>query len=251
MILYAALAVSAVLAALLVVRYDLYEREPLPMLLVMGGAGALVMRVAGWSERVMLDRFSDPGLATISLVAATHEEALRLGLVALFAAVAAGQFNDPIDGLIYGSIVGLGMAVMESVDHMDYVPELPAALPPTEVVRLMGHLVLGGITCYGLGLAKLRIPRWGWWLAGSVAFSTVLHFLWDWIAFTSWVSGLMPWWQTTAAIALMLGGLLVYGVLVILGSDHSRRVFAPRSTRELWGWPFSLWRGRAPTFPVE
>lgn len=239
MILYATLAVTAVLAAALVYRYDLYEREPWYMLLLMGGAGMLGMRVTAWSERVMLGCFSEPGLAVIALVAATHEEGIRLLIVTLLALVARGQFNDPMDGLVYGSAVGLGMAVTESVDHMEYLPGMPSVLPPTEVVRLLGHLVLGGITCYGLGLARVRAPGWGWWLAACATLAMAWHFLWDWIAFTVWVTGPMQWWQTAAAIALMLTGLLAYGFLVVVGSRDSRLTFAAASGKTLRGWPFS------------
>ena len=66
--LYVAIAVGAVLAAILVYRYDLYEREPWYMVLLMGGVGMAAMRVAGWSEETMLDAFADPGLAVIGFL---------------------------------------------------------------------------------------------------------------------------------------------------------------------------------------
>jgi RsiW-degrading membrane proteinase PrsW (M82 family) len=125
---------------------------------------------------------------------------------------------------------------------MAYLPAMPSALPPSELVRLLGHLVLGGITCYGIGLARMRMRHWPRWLIGGLAFGILWHFLWDWIAFSSWTGEAFVWWHNAAAIGLMLSGMLVYGVLVVHGSNHSRDTFAPHDARELWGWPFTIWR---------
>ncbi len=74
--------------------------------------------------------------------------------------------------------------------------------------------------------------------------SISLHFLWDWIAFSAARAGVMAWWQTLGAMAILLGGILFYGALVVQGSDWSRRVFAPDSPRSLWRWPFTLLASR-------
>lgn len=240
MLLYGALAACATLAALLVYRYDLYEREPWYVLALMAAAGFGAMHVAGWTETWTLDRVrGEPSHALIAIVAATQEEGLRLIAVIVLALVARRQVNDPIDGLIYGSVFGLGMAVAESLDHMRYLPEKPSLLPPSELVRLLGHLVLGGITCFGVGLARLGVRRWPWALLGCAALATTWHFLWDWIAFSAWEAGVMTHWQTAGGIALMLSGLLLYGALVVAGSSRSRSMLAPESARTVWGWPFT------------
>jgi hypothetical protein len=77
-------------------------------------------------------------------------------------------------------------------------------------------------------------------LAGCLAVSIGLHFLWDWIAFTVAAERSMQWWQSAAAVLIMLGGILFYGMLVVVGSDWSRRVFDPHSAKRLWGWPFTI-----------
>ncbi len=247
MILYLTLLCCALLAGLLVYRYDLYEREPVFLLVITALVGVAAMWLAAVLEELTLSAIADPSLTQVALVAATHEEGLRLLLVGAFAFLVPSQFNDPMDGLVYGSVLGVGMAVAESVDRMMYLPVLPDVLPATEVVRVLGHLVLGGIACFGIGLARMRAARWPWWLVGCATVATTWHFLWDWMAFNA--SGrmdLLPM-QNAAGVLLMATGLLVYGVFVIMGSNASRRVFAPCSQRELWGWPFTLWRGRPGT----
>ncbi len=239
--LYATLALCSTLAALLVYRYDLYEREPWYMVVLMAGAGAGAMWLLNFAEPYTLMLLRTQSIPAIAAVAATHEELTRLILVGGLALLAPHQLNDPIDGLVYGSIVGLGMAVTESVGVIGTLPDGITVLPPSELVRLLGHLVLGGITGYAIGPARLGQSGWPLWLAGCLTFTIFWHLAWDWIAFTAQARGSMAVWETAAGITLMLMGLLVFGALVARGSGHSRAAVAPRSTRRVWGWPFSIW----------
>ncbi len=245
MLLYGSLAVCALFAALLVYRYDMYEREPWFMILLAAALGAGAMWLVGELEGLTIALLGDaPADVIIAAVPATHEELARLIVVAGLAIFLPKQFNDPMDGIIYGSIVGLGMAINESIFYLQLWQPDGSLIPPTEVIRLFGHLVMGGITGFAIGMARMRMPRWPLVLAGCLAVSMSLHYLWDWIAFASARAGGIGWWPNAAGIGLMLGGILFYGVLVVIGSDWSRRVFKPRSRRSLWGWPFTLLMSR-------
>ena len=249
MLLYGTLALCALLAGLLVYRYDMYDREPWYMMVTAIVVGAATMWGLGyledWSISFLRETASVwsavPIHVSLSLVAATHEELAKLLVVVGFAVLARRHFNDPLDGIIYGSVAGLGMAIQESLQYLnDWNTTGP--LPATEVLRLLGHLVMGGITGFGIGMLRMRIPRSVRTLLGCLLVSTALHFFWDWISLSAAQSSVMPWWQRLSAIALMLWGCLFYGVLVITGSRWSSEVFSPRRRLSLWGWPFSLWR---------
>ena len=226
MVLYSSLGVCALLAALLVYRYDMYEREPWYMVLVAIGLGWGVMWLTGLAETWTLGRVGGTDVI-VAAVAATHEELARLLVVIGLAVVLPKQFNDPMDGIIYGSLVGVGMAVDESLFYLGLGAATDALLPPAEVIRITGHLVMGGITGFAIGMARMSIRGWPWALAGCLAFSTGLHFLWDCLAFAAIRQGVMTPLQTFAAVSLMLSGILFYGVLVVVGSGWSRRTFAP------------------------
>ncbi len=101
---------------------------------------------------------------------------------------------------------------------------------------------MGGITGFAIGMARMSIKGWPRVLAFCLLFSIGLHFLWDCLAFSAIRQGVMTPLQTAAAIGLMLGGILFYGALVVVGSEWSRRVVAPQSMKSLWGWPFTLLR---------
>jgi RsiW-degrading membrane proteinase PrsW (M82 family) len=237
LLLYVTLGLCAVFAAALVWRYDLYEREPWFMVLLAVALGIGAMMVAGWAETFTIDLLATRCDVVIAAIAATHEELVRLAVVAALAVFVSRQLNDPMDGIIYGSLVGVGMALNESRSFLD-LWGTEGALPPSEPVRIFGHLVMGGITGYGVGLARMRLPRWWLVLVGCLFFSMALHFLWDWLAFTAIRAGFMTRWQTAAAVSLMVGGIVFYGRLVVRGSEHSQRVFSSDRKRSLWGWPF-------------
>lgn len=145
--LYIALALCALAAAALVYRYDLYDREPWPLLGVAAGLGALGMALAGVVERAAFAALPAlaAGAAAPALTAAVLEELVKLGSVLLVARVARARFNDAMDGLIYGSLAGVGMALEESLAWLRLAQAGAGVLPGAEVVRLVGQLVMGGL----------------------------------------------------------------------------------------------------------
>jgi RsiW-degrading membrane proteinase PrsW (M82 family) len=236
MILYIAVALSACLAAALVYRYDLYNREPWYLLALAAALGALAMHGAGVLETLSLG-FAD-GPIIRAAVAAACEELARLAVVSAIALMFRSDFDDPMDGIIYGSIVGLGMALEESFYLLNLMRAKNVLLLPVELVRLLGHLVLGGIAGFGVGIAAMRIPGWPAVLARFFGIALALHFAWDWIAQASPDGESLPAGQSLLAIAVMLAGFLAYGWIVVEGARLSRVRFASARARSLWGWPF-------------
>ncbi len=94
------------LAALLVYRYDMYEREPWFMIVLAVGLGWAAMWLAGLAESWTLDRF--------------------------------GEVPRP--------------DVIEAA--------VAATLPPAEIIRVTGHLVMGGITGFAIGMARMSMKGW-------------------------------------------------------------------------------------------
>jgi RsiW-degrading membrane proteinase PrsW (M82 family) len=236
MSLYIAVALSACLAGVLVYRYDLYNREPWYLLAIAAALGALAMRGAGALETLSLG-FAD-GPVIRAAVAAAYEELARLAVVSAIAVTFRADFDDPMDGIIYGSIVGLGMALEESFYLLNLMRAGNVLVLPVELVRLLGHLVMGGIAGFGVGMAATRLPGWPAVLARSFGIALALHFAWDWIALASPDGESLPAPRAFLAIGVMLAGVLAYGWLVVQGTRLSKVRFAKASARSLWGWPF-------------
>ena len=201
------------------------------------------MRLVGAIELVSLV-LVDSHVAAAAL-AALHEEAARLVIVIAIAVVFPSEFNDPMDGIVYGSMVGLGMALEESF-YLRGLLEAPDMLLLTvELVRLFGHLVMAGIVGFSIGLARTRIPGWPSQLARCLVVAFSLHFFWDWIALDAADAASSTSFQTVASIAVMLFGMVFYGSLVVVGSKLSKQMFAPGSSVMLWGWPFTVFLSRS------
>lgn len=232
MLLYATLLLCTAAIGAQVYRYDLYDREPPHAILLAMIAGAIGLWLAGiaqiefiaWMGHAAATHFS----IWMSIAAGTTEELAKVAVVAFIAIACPRWFNDPLDGAIYGAFAGLGAAVYESFVHLGLPgPEtFPKVLPATEPIRLMGHLIMGGIGGFGVGFVRIRrTPRHGgrwWWLAACLAGAMLLHIGWDIIAFEAEDKGRMLPWHTAASILIMLIGMVAFRGLVRKGAESSR-----------------------------
>jgi RsiW-degrading membrane proteinase PrsW (M82 family) len=108
--------------AALVYLLDLYEREPIPLLIaafVWGAVAATTLSAignAGWG--VVVARLAGPEFAsrwTAALTAPFVEETLKGIGVVLIVLIARDEVDDVMDGFVYGALCGLGFAVVEDV----------------------------------------------------------------------------------------------------------------------------------------
>jgi RsiW-degrading membrane proteinase PrsW (M82 family) len=202
------------------------------------------MWTAGQAEAAILGASRGMGGLGIAALAGVAEEASKLAVVFLVSVLARREFDDPMDGVVYGSLAGLGAALEESLAYRRMWPS--ALVPAGELVRLWAHVVLGGIVGFPLGFWRgaPRRSAIGTLLALSVV--ACLHFGWDAVVLSVREGAAPRPTQILAGIALMLGSLTLYGRLVVIASASSRHQFAPESAARLWGWPFGGSRGRGP-----
>ncbi len=241
--LYLTLGLSGLGVAVLVYRYDLYDREPKALLVATVALGAAAMTLAGRLESATLARLHTNAPPVLAWVGASYEEALKLLVVILIALFARRAFNDPMDGLIYGSMAGLGAALEEGVAVIRALPRATGLVPPEELVRLCGHLVMGGIGGFGMSCVVTKRPRALAAVALSLFTAVALHFGWDLVALSADAGVVRAGRNGLLGAALMLAGLLLYGRLVVLGSRWSKDVFAPDlPPPKVWQWP---WTGRS------
>jgi RsiW-degrading membrane proteinase PrsW (M82 family) len=233
MLIYGTTVVAALVIATIVYRYDLYDREPWWLLLLTAGLGAGAMWVTGHVEdwtRARLPSQWDEAAAS-GMIAATHEEAAKFLVVLAVALVFRRQFNDPMDGLIYGAFAGLGMAVEESL-HFTRLNGVTGMLPQSELPRLLGHLVFGGIGGFGLGPARFGMRGWPTVMGLCLLAAVGLHATWNLYCATP-PGESVALERALRAIGLMLTGLVLFWVLVAVGGRWSQAIFLPRRRLEL------------------
>ena len=196
--------VFAVPLIVIVYRLDLYEREPLSLVigaLLWGGVVAIgLASVAnpGWMGALL--RHAGPTFTQEwgpAIVAPVTEEAFKgLGVVVLYL-IARREFDDVMDGFVYGAMIGLAFAAVENVFYfmVTFAPE-PAfggdvlgRIFTGFFVRafaggLYSHVLWSGLVGIAVAYFVTRrgeasvAKRFGV-AAGLVGIAIVGHFLWN------------------------------------------------------------------------
>lgn len=235
---YLVLALGTLLFGAMVYRYDMHEREPWWMLVTAALAGGVLMCGAFAIESALLKLAYSNGASESfidvlhAFLAGTLEELGKLAVPTAILLFIRKHFNDPMDGLIYGSLAGLGAGLFESVWWQVYAPA-PDALQENGAafMRLFVHTIWGGIVGSALGLVVMK-RDWKSTLAKRVALVMLIHFAWDYLV--GFVAEQNNWHRLFAA--LLLGTTIVwYGMLVVQANKWSRSMHAPKSKQRLAG----------------
>ena len=157
--------VPGLLICYFIVKLDKHEKEPIPLLAICFGLGVAIFYAARIGEGFMDDLIT-PFVERNNLDPKTHfgvlfysafirtalvEELLKL-IILLAITFNLKQFNEPMDGIVYAVMIGMGFAIVENI-----VYSIPAALT-LAIVRdftaVPSHAVFGVILGYYVGLAK-------------------------------------------------------------------------------------------------
>jgi len=185
------LAVIPFVVVWFVVRYiDRWEPEP-RRLLIFAAAWGAVASVAIALGVDLLVTVVTGGLpdAMSSVVQApiVEEVAKGLGLLLLYA-FARRFFDGPVDGIVYGALIGAGFALTENVQYfaIGYLEGGPGEVATTFFLRAVlspfAHVMFTSITGFAFGLAARRSLRTGAALGSAVPGligAIVLHAVWN------------------------------------------------------------------------
>jgi RsiW-degrading membrane proteinase PrsW (M82 family) len=190
---------------LVVRRMDRNEKEPWRLVLVAAAWGAIVatsLVIWGegvWETTAQQSLVPGPGLdASIAFMAGVLEELAKGSAVVLLFLVMRDDFDDVVDGIVYGAAVGLGFNFMES---MTYMTNLYAIFQPEgiggyaagfqwyarQVLGLFfGHATYTAFIGAGLGVARQlpTVRQKGFAIASGFIIAIAAHFSWDaWLTF--------------------------------------------------------------------
>lgn len=148
------------------------------------------------------------------LLVALIQEASKL-LTVRYSVYPTREFDEKIDGIVYGSALGLGFAAMTNLDLiLGSGGTVLTAVSSTVVIESFAHASITGLSCYIMGLAKFE--KFSFWrMPAAVVLATALNassrFIIDNLMRTgfkvNYIIGIVP-----AAIL----AILVFGVLVII-----------------------------------
>jgi RsiW-degrading membrane proteinase PrsW (M82 family) len=240
--------------ALLIYVLDLYEREPIPLLVaafVWGAVAATTLSAignAGWG--VVVARAGGPEFAsrwTAALTAPFVEEILKGIGIALIVLIARDEVDDVMDGFVYGALCGLGFAVVEDVFYFiavfggDVGGVLEGFFVRVIASGLYSHVLYTGLVGMAVGIVTTRRDdrslnqrlRPAVLLAGAAVFG---HFLWnspflEFFPAHPWEGG--EWFLIPVATAVKGLPLLLFVVLAVrLAYARERRWLRTTLTSE-------------------
>ena len=185
-------------------RMDRNEKEPWRLVLVAAAWGAVVatsLVIWGeslWDMAAVRTLVPGPGLdASTSFSAGILEELAKGVAVLLLFLVMRNEFDDVVDGIVYGAAVGLGFNFMESISYMTnlyaiFSPEGTGGLAAgfqwyaRQVLGLFfGHATYTALIGAGIGIARqLPSPRKKVIaIASGFIVAVAAHFSWNaWLA---------------------------------------------------------------------
>jgi RsiW-degrading membrane proteinase PrsW (M82 family) len=209
----AATLIPTSLYALLLWWLDRYEKEPWPLLLAAFGWGALSV--------LPLLLFSGGAIGpstSVSLLVPVIEETLKaLALVVLFV-FRRDEFDGPLDGIVYGALIGFGFAMVENFFYFLWHPEtLSALFWLRSIVFGLNHAFFTSVVGITLGAMRYVSRRWLSYpaLLVSLLGAICLHMLHN-AAVHHLLGALLSW------ISLSMGVLVVLAVAMLAWRSERR-----------------------------
>ncbi|KRA22408.1 hypothetical protein ASD65_18215 [Microbacterium sp. Root61] len=173
---------------------DKWEPEPRSLVIMAVAWGAIVAVGLTLGVDMLLslvwganDSVAGEAFASVIQAPIVEELAKGLGVFVIFAS-ARRAFDGPIDGVVYGALVGAGFAFTENIQYFA-VSLIEGGVEQTTVTFFVrgilspfAHVMFTSVTGFALGLAARRglAPRnaVGYWIVGMLG-AMLLHALWN------------------------------------------------------------------------
>jgi RsiW-degrading membrane proteinase PrsW (M82 family) len=202
----------ALLPGLLIAVYlylhDKHEPEPLWLVIgtfLLGAVSFLVSLLVAWPVDMLIP-LDDHDLTAQAIhafaVIALIEELSKFLFLRVFI-YPNRNFNEPLDGIIYAVMIGMGFATAENVLYV-WKGGLDTAF-----VRMFSaipaHAMFSVMMGYWMGRAKFIHAYEARYALMGLFSAVILHGLYDYFLFISFVPGIWIWSFITLAIGILLG----------------------------------------------
>lgn len=208
-------------------RQDRLNPEPKSLVFKTLVLGALIQKAIYVPLVSLLFPSGNSGFASIGnkmvitiILIAFIQEATKL-LTVRYSVYPSNEFDEDIDGIIYGSALGLGFAAMTSIESIiSSGGAMITNVTSLVVIETFAHASITGLSCYILGVskhAKFKIYRLPLALILAAALNAITQFLLNAVVRkgfkVNYIVGLIP-----AAIV----AVIVFGILVYISSRHEK-----------------------------
>lgn len=171
-------------------RFDRAHPEPIWLVVVTFALGAVATIPAGLCELALarLSPWLDPRIVTfggqvfalplsflvLTFVVGTVEEGVKLGATSF--AARRPEFDEPVDGIVYGIVASLGFAAAENVQYFTMTRLSAPVVIARCFMSVPAHMFFGAIWGYALGIRLVDPKRK---VAGLFLASAAMHGLFD------------------------------------------------------------------------
>lgn len=170
--------------------HDRHRPEPIANLVICIGLGAAAAYLNQYMyisldylglrfDASQLAQENLPGLFVYAVLGiGVTEETAKMLLFLLFVQRFAA-FDEPMDGIVYGSFMALGFSLIENIHFLQF--QLPGEAIARSFAGPLVHIVFTSVWAYHIGLTRLQGGRV--WLSalGWLAVAALLHGIYDFI----------------------------------------------------------------------
>ncbi len=139
-------------------------------------------------DAVALGAENTLGLLAFALLAIGPVEELAKLLPFVLVVLRLKALDEPLDGIIYASFIGLGYAAVENIHYLDYLTPLEAAA--RGFASPVVHILFASIWAHWITQARLRGRSIRIALAAGLTLSAALHGFYDFLVLLNPVSAL-------------------------------------------------------------
>lgn len=198
----------------LIYRFDKYEKEkriPLAVCFVLGVVSAMVaLKLEEWGDSMGIDEHgSFAMLLLLSFVVIALSEELVKFIVLIVYPFPRKFFNEPIDGIVYAVMIGMGFATIENIMYADRFGT------GTTIIRAFtavpAHAVFAVMMGYFVGLAKFDQKNKIKKLALALGIAVLVHGIYDVFILQQYYE----WLMLFATFTLIISGYLSYRLIKI------------------------------------
>ncbi|MGN7968446.1 PrsW family intramembrane metalloprotease [Microbacterium sp. 22296] len=223
------------------VRYiDRWEPEPRRLLVFAVAWGAVASVVIALGVDLLISLVTGglpPAIGAVVQAPIVEEVAKGLGVLLIFV-FARRVFDGPVDGIVYGALIGAGFALTENVQYfaISYLEGGPGQVASTFFLRAVlspfAHVMFTSLTGFAFGLAARRglstRAALAYGIPGVIG-AIVLHALWNGSA------TFFDFFELYAALQVPLFVLFILGILA-LRREETRLTRARLGEYSAAGW---------------
>lgn len=213
-----AAAIPTAIYSMLLWWLDRYEKEPLWLIVVAFLWGALPAIGLALLFELLLAAPLNRDVIRVGLAPVIEELVKGLALIGLFL-FARQEFDGPLDGIVYGALVGFGFSMTENIlDFVRYSPDLVAHFWVRGVFLGLNHAFFTSMTGLALGAVRYRRDPAIKVLAcaGGLALAILFHALNNFVGSSSLVGLFFAW-------LIQAGGVIVVLAVAVLAWRNERR----------------------------